>query len=165
MLRRPSCAAPARYDRSTNDLGGRSSVPRRRNRASALAWKERCTFSEPELSNKRCQRSVFVIGARGWKYRRRGVHFACRGGRREPADEWMRRAATGGRARAALRGPQYFLEGCRRQRAPCAGVNLFGTGVLYIFGARESRHGTRSRTCVCAGCLPARELASLRRPY
>ena len=167
MLRRPSCAAPARYDRSTNDLGGRSSVRRRRDRASALAWKERCTFSEPELSNKRCQRSVFVIGARGWKYRRRGG--ALRLQRRPPRacgrmDE-ARGAATGGRARAALRGPQYFLEGCRRQRAPCAGVNLFGTGVLYIFGARESRHGTRSRTCVCAGCLPARELASLRRPY
>ena len=69
---RRSCAVPVRYDRSTDELGGRSSVPRRRNLASALAWKERCTFSEPELSNKRCQRSVFVIGARGWKYRRRG---------------------------------------------------------------------------------------------
>ena len=148
---RRSCAAPARYDRSTDELGGRSSVPRRRNRASALAWKERCTFSEPELSNKRCQRSVFVIGARGWKYRRRGGALLL--SRRPPRacgrmDEARGAAAAG--ARAALRGPQYFLEGCRRQRAPCAGVNLFGTGVLYIFGARGSRGTGRGRGPACA---------------
>ena len=77
-----SGAAPARYDRSTDEPGGRSSARRRRDRASALAWKERCTFSEPELSNKRCQRSVFVKGARGWKYRRRGG--ALRSQRRPP---------------------------------------------------------------------------------
>ena len=123
---------------------------RRRDRASALAWKERCTFSEPELSNKRCQRSVFVLGARGWSFCDAGVRFARRGGRRAPADEGMRRAATGGRARAALRGPQYFLEGCRRQRAPCAGVDLFGTGVFYIFGARGSRGTGRRRGPACA---------------
>lgn len=163
---RRSCAAPARYDRSTDDLGGRSSVPRRRNRASALAWKERCTFSEPELSNKRCQRSVFVIGARGWKYRRRGG--ALRLQRRPPrACGRMDEARRDRRARArGAPGTSVLLRGLSPAASPlCRGESLRDRCVIHLRRARESRHGTRSRTCVCAGCLPARELASLRRPY
>ena len=163
---RRSCAAPARYDRSTNELGGRSSVSRRRNRASALAWKERCTFSEPELSNKRCQRSVFVLGARGWKYRRRGG--ALRSSRRPPRACGRRdEARRDGRARArGAPGTSVLLRGLSPAASPlCRGGSLRDRCVIHLRRARESRHGTRSRTCVCAGCLPARELASLRRPY
>ena len=161
-----SGAAPARYDRSTDELNNQSSVPRRRNRASALAWKERCTFSEPELSNKRCQRSVFVIGARGWKYRRRGG--ALRLQRRPPrACGRMDEARRDRRARArGAPGTSVLLRGLSPAASPlCRGGSLRDRCVIHLRRARESRHGTRSRTCVCAGCLPARELASLRRPY
>ena len=162
----PELRGTCEYDRSTNDLGGRSSVPRRRNRASALAWKERCTFSEPELSNKRCQRSVFVIGARGWKYRRRGG--ALRSSRRPPRACGRRdEARRDRRARArGAPGTSVLLRGLSPAASPlCRGGSLRDRCVLHLRRARESRHGTRSRTCVCAGCLPARERASLRRPY
>ena len=158
--------APARYDRSTDELNNQSSVPRRRDRASALAWKERCTFSEPELSNKRCQRSVFVIGARGWKYRRRGG--ALRLQRRPPrACGRMDEARRDRRARArGAPGTSVLLRGLSPAASPlCRGESLRDRCVIHLRRARESRHGTRSRTCVCAGCLPARERASLRRPY
>ena len=122
---RRSCAAPARYDRSTNDLGGRSSVRRRRDRASALAWKERCTFSEPELSNKRCQRSVFVIGAREWRFLRRGGALLL--SRRPPrACGRMDEARRDRRARArGAPGTSVLLRGLSPAASPlCRGESL-----------------------------------------
>ena len=162
----PELRGTCEYDRSTDELGGRSSVRRRHDRASALAWKERCTFSEPELSNKRCQRSVFVIGARGWKFLRRGG--ALRLSRRPPrACGRMDEARRDRRARArGAPGTSVLLRGLSPAASPlCRGESLRDRCVIHLRRARESRHGTRSRTCVCAGCLPARELASLRRPY
>ena len=141
---RRSCAAPARYDRSTNELGGRSSVSRRRNRASALAWKERCTFSEPELSNKRCQRSVFVIGARGWKYRRRGG--ALRLQRRPPrACGRMDEARRDRRARTrGAPGTSVLLRGLSPAASPlCRGESLRDRCVIHL-----RRSGVAARDAV-----------------
>ena len=136
------------------------------NRASALAWKERCTFSEPELSNKRCQRSVFVLGACELRFLRRGG--ALRSSRRPPRACGRRdEARRDRRARArGAPGTSVLLRGLSPAASPlCRGGSLRDRCVIHLRRAREARHGTRSRTCVCAGCLPARERASLRRPY
>ena len=106
---------------------------RRRDRASALAWKERCTFSEPELSNKRCQRSVFVIGARGWKYRRRGG--ALRSSRRPPRACGRRdEARRDGRARArGAPGTSVLLRGLSPAASPlCRGESLRDRCVIHL---------------------------------
>ena len=154
-----------RYDRSTNDLNNQSSVPRRRDRASALAWKERCTFSEPELSNKRCQRSVFVKGARGWKYRRRGG--ALRSSRRPPRACGRRdEARRDRRARArGAPGTSVLLRGLSPAASPlCRGGSLRDRCVIHLRRAgvaardavadlRVRRLFTSSRTGVASPAL------------
>ena len=142
--------APARYDRSTNEPGDRWSVRRRRDRASALAWKERCTFSEPELSNKRCQRSVFVIGARGWRFLRRGG--ALRSSRRPPRACGRRdEARRDGRARArGAPGTSVLLRGLSPAASPlCRGGSLRDRCVIHLRRAR-SRGTGRGRGPACA---------------